>query len=80
MKKRKKQGNYQLKSTPCPFKAITSNTTPQKNNRKQKKKNNTHKKPKTQQQQKSPNKQIKKKPKYNYVWYLQSYLKKNYNS
>lgn len=77
--KKKKYGNYQLKSTPCPFKAITSNTTPPKNNKKQQKTTHT-KNQKTQQQQKSPNKQIKKKPKYNYVWYLQSYLKKNYNS
>lgn len=58
--KKKKYGNYQLKSTPCPFKAITSNTTPPpKNNKKQKKTTHT-KNQKTQQQQKSPNKQIKK--------------------
>lgn len=42
MKKRKKQGNYQLKSTPCPFKAITSNNTPQKTT-KNKKKQHTQK-------------------------------------
>lgn len=79
MKKRKKQGNYQLKSTPCPFKAITSNTTPPKKQQKTKK-NNTHKKPKNPTTTKIPKQTDKKKPKYNYVWYLQSYLKKNYNS
>lgn len=49
--KKKKYGNYQLKSTPCPFKAITSNTTPPKNNKKQHtqktKKPNNNKNPQT---------------------------------
>lgn len=54
MKKKKKYGNYQLKLTPCPFKAITSNTTPQKKQQKTKKKKTTHTKNQKPNNNKNP--------------------------
>lgn len=69
MKKKEKYGYHQLKSTPCPFKAIISNTPPPPNPTPQKKTTTkktpqkpTHKKPKNEQQ-KTPNKHTNKQTK-----------------
>lgn len=77
MKKKEKYGYHQLKSTPCPFKAIISNThpppkphPPKKTTTKKTPKNQHTKNQKTNNKKPQTNTQTNKQnPRYNYVWY-----------